>query len=1049
MASPIWKTRKGNLGKIQEQEFYELDLNAIDPDGGNITYKIISGSLPPGLLLTSTGTISGFPKDRYGISGVPFDVAEDITSTFCCRATSSSNQISDRTFSITVTGQDAPEIITPDQRLATVFDGSYVNIQLTAIDLDNEPISWSLASGALPPGLDIDKNTGIISGYVEPSFLYTVGERLGWSSVSGWDEDPWDNNSRAISKTYEFKISVTDGKSTDIATYSIFVISRDSTTTDNDSIVLDPTSDFISADSTSKHIPVIITPSGDIGVYAYDNYFAYQFRARDFDGDIIEFSLLVGENIGFDNEISGFDSTPMDFGDYELPPGLELSTETGWLYGYIPAGSPAQREYTFGVRVYKRDYPEYISDIVPYTITLVGDINYFVQWTTGSDLGEIYTGDISELSVQATNILGRELFFTLEPGREGGRLPQGLSLLSNGLIAGRPSFEVTSFDKGALTLDKNVREMGQILPETTIDRKFTFTVRAADREEYIVAYKQFTVTIIPGEYAPYESLYLRAYPGLEDKAIYESIVFSNEIIPDHMVYRLGDPYFGKQNNINMLLISGLNSKSASEYIQAMAINHYRKSLALGSVKVAQALDDIGNVKYEVVYLSVYDQSLDAPNSIDLRRKITRNITTDNNIKIDSNYMNINTYDSIIYPNGLRAMRKQIRDSIGYVDREILPGWMTSKQKDGRISYWIPGAVLAYVKPGFGEQVKFYIDRVADLDFKDISFEVDRYIWDNNLSKNFDIVTGTFAPSLATTFDEDIRTGSDDLIFVENGDGSTSVFDLGFLLVSGTVKIEIEKYILLSDSSLVLDRSVLNEDAYMIDNSGSTTIITFDDVPEDNSVIYITYTNNQVLEVDSALSVPFNKIDGMTKTYIDTVIGGFDNVVQDYVGKRVIFARQEQYPGYIESEDGWIRNLTTWDENLWNDTSVGFDDYEIIPGYVDSLDGSSINQRAGIWLVTLDSDNKVRLVFDQEVMINQRVRIKNGSLFGGKILRLGPLINFDIGETVPRYNQAGVVDQGNATIFDGGYTRFIDGISEYEEPDQGDKYLIFPRTNIFA
>lgn len=1040
MASPVWKTKKGNLGTIQEQEFYELLLNAIDPDGGNIEYKIISGSLPPGLILDSTGNISGFPKDRYSVVGVPFDVSEDVTSTFCCRATSvSTNQISDRTFSITVTGQDAPEIITPDQLLTTVFDGSFVNIQLTAIDLDNEPISWSIASGELPTGLSLDSKTGIISGFVEPAVLVTVGERLGWSSVAGWDEDPWDNNARAISKTYEFKISVTDGKSTDIASYSIFVISRDSTTTDNDSIIIDPTSDIISADSTSKHIPVILTPSGDIGVYSHDNYFAYQFKAKDFDNDAIEFSLLIGENIGFDNEINGFDSTLLDFGDYELPPGLTLSTETGWLYGYIPAGSPAQREYTFGVQVYKKDYPEYISEIVRFTITIVGNINYFVQWQTDSDLGEIYTGDISELSVQATNILERELFFTLEPG---GRLPQGLRLLSNGLISGRPSFEITSFDAGTLTFDKNVREMGQLLPETTIDRKFTFNVRAADREGYIVAFKQFTITLVPGEYAPYESLYLRAYPGLEDKEIFESIVFNNEIIPDSMVYRLDDPYFGKQRNINMLLISGLNAKSASEYVQAMAINHYRKKLALGSTKVAQALDDNGQVKYEVVYLAVYDQNIDAPNSIDLRKKITRNITTDNNIKIDSNYMNVNMYDRTVYPNGLRAMRKQIRDSIGYVDREILPSWMTSKQKDGRITYWLPGAVIAYVKPGFGEQVKFYIDRIIDLDFKDISFEVDRYIWDNNLSNNFDISTGTFTSSQVTTFDEDIRTGSDDLIFVENGDGSSVVFDLGFTISSGLVKVEIEKYVLLSDSSLVLTRSILDSDEYGING----TIVTFSEAPSDGAVIYITYTSSQILEVDAALSVPFNKIDGMLPANIDA-IGGFDGIIQNYIGKKVIFARQEQYPGFIEPEDGWIRNITLWDDGEWGVSE--FDDYEIIPGYTSSLDGSTLNQRSGIWLVTQDTSGKIRLIFDQEVMLNQRVQVKTGALFGGKILRFGPLINFDIGETVPKFNQAGVINQGNATTFDGGYTRFITGISEYAEPDQGDKYLIFPRTNIFA
>lgn len=1032
MNSPIWKTRKGTLGTIQEQEFYNFLLEATDPSGGTVSYSIISGSLPAGLVLDQTGRISG----------VPFEVPEDKVSTFCCRVTSSiTKRIADRTFSITITGQDTPNFITPEQRLATTFDGSYVEIQLTAFDIDNEPLRWKIEKGILPNGLTLDASSGIISGFVEPAIPEIIFDRLGWSSAARWDEDPWDNIGRAINKNYEFSISVTDGKTVSISNFSIYVISKDSLTADNDSIIIDPSNDVITSDLDNKHIPIILDTSTDLGVFAHDNYFAYQVKAKDFDNDIIEYSLLVGENIGFDNEINGFDSTPLDFGDYQLPPGLVLSTETGWLYGYIPYLSPAQREYTFGVQVYKKNYPGYISDIKPFKITIVGDINYFVQWTTESNLGEIYSGDISEFSVQATNILDKELFYSLKPGKDGGRLPQGLRLTSNGLIIGQASFETTSFDGGTTFFDRSTTE-------TTVDRKFTFTVRAADREEYIIAFKTFTITLLPSDYQPYESLYLRAYPGLEDKAIYESIVFSNEIIPEYMVYRAGDPYFGKQINLNMLLLSGLKASSATEYIQAMAINHYRKKLKLGSPKVAQALDKNGRVKYEVVYLPIYDENMEGPKSIDLRTKIKRNITTDNNIKIDSNFMNVNMYDRTVYPNGLMAMRKQIRDSIGYVEREILPSWMTSKQRDGRITYWVPGAVLAYLKPGFGDQVKFYLDRVEGFDFKDISFEVDRYIWDNNLSKNFDIETGKFFPSQATTFDQDIRTGTDDLVFVEKGDGSTKIYSLGVSLTTGIYKVEIEKYILLSDSSLALNRTLLveNED-YTVTHNGITNIV-FAETPDENSTIYITYTSNQLLEVDAAVVVPFNKIDRMSIEYIDNVLGGLDNIIQNYENKKIIFAQQEQYPGYIEDEDGWIRNLTTWDNDPWSDGTVGFDDYEIIPGYDESQDGSTLNQRAGIWIITI-KDGNLELVFDQEVQLNQRVKINSGARYGGKILRLGPLINFAVGETVPRFNEAGVVEQGNPTIFDNNFTRFVEGISIYADPDQGDKYLMFPRVNIFA
>ena len=68
MAAPVWKTPKGHLGTIQEQEFYELNLNAIVPGDTNpqLNFKIIAGSLPPGIVLDeTTGYVTGRPKDIY------------------------------------------------------------------------------------------------------------------------------------------------------------------------------------------------------------------------------------------------------------------------------------------------------------------------------------------------------------------------------------------------------------------------------------------------------------------------------------------------------------------------------------------------------------------------------------------------------------------------------------------------------------------------------------------------------------------------------------------------------------------------------------------------------------------------------------------------------------------------------------------------------------------------------------------------------------------------------------------------------------------------
>jgi hypothetical protein len=1051
MSAPIWKTPKGDLGTIQEQEFYELNLKCIVPGdtSPDLSYKIIAGALPPGIVLNeTTGTVYGRPKDIYKFRGVPFDVSEDVTSTFCCRATNlKTSKVSDRTWSLTVTGQDAPTLVSNTEELGVVFDGSYQEFQVTAIDLDNEALTYYISNGSLPQGLILNSKTGLISGIIQPSGFLEAGSLVGWSSEDPWDLKPWDYNSRTISKRFEFDISVTDGKDIVSKKHSIYVISKDSLTADNEDILVNGYYDLVTADKDNKRNPFLTTPSTDLGTYLHLNYFAYKFDAIDFDFDTVSYSLLIGENIGFDNEINGFDSVLLDIGDFELPPGLTLSEQTGWLYGPISDIRSTQKTYTFGVRVYKRNYPEYTSRIVNFTITIVGDLRYVIDWVTPADLGTIEAGEVSELAVEATNAFGKKLLYSLQIGSKS-RLPQGLRLIDNGLIVGRASFEVTTFDKNTLIFDKNIRELGTSLPETTFDREYNFTVKANDIDGDIITYKSFKVKVTTVYNRPYESLYVRANPGLEDKEIYNQIVFNTDIIPNEFVYRNGDPYFGKQRSLDVLVISGINPSTASEYVEAMAVNHYRKKLLLGEPKLARALDNDGNVKYEVLYIDMKDDNGSADKIIDLRARINRFITTDyNSPSIDHTYVSVNDYGRTVYPNSLLAMRSQIREILGYVDREVLPKWMTSKQEDGNIPYWNPALVLAYLKPGTGRQVKFLLERFFKFDLKDISFDFDRYIWDCNLSSAYNSLTNNYIESNLTTFDLDIRQGSDTLVYNFPADGSTVEFDCTIQIEQGILDIVIEKYITIDDSTLVLDRSVQIEDTHYYRDGN---LIVFYFAPPDNSTVVVNYTSNQIVQADFAVTFPFNKIDGMTSDYVDDVLGGLDSIIGVYPGKRIIFARQEQYPGYIEPNDGWVENIVKWDDNVaWDDPTIGFDEYRVVPGYDENqADPDIINERAGIWEIKLEN-GLLKLDFIQKVDLNQRVAVSNGTIYGGKIVRYGPNIKFDVGETVPSYRI--IKDQltGIETIFDGGSTRFVENISVYQAPDEGDKYLVFPRVNIFA
>ena len=300
MAQPQWVTPAGDLGTIAEGLFFSVPLSATDSDGGTVKYLLIAGSLPEGIQVTVNGTVEGVPLPYARVKGVPTEVAEDVTSNFAIRAyvvENGTTRINDRTFSLTVTGQDLPTFTTAAGSLGNFYDGDVVDIDIEFSDSDpGETFTVSIEGGALPPGLTID-NTGKISGYILPV------APLPDTAIAGFDRDgtefeefPFDFTTRSISLTYEFTVAISDGKETNLRTFSMFVNSRDSLTADT----LDYTSDDndITADVLPQRTPFVTNypTSGNIGTYRHDNFFAYQIIGLDLDGDPFEFEIVAGDS---------------------------------------------------------------------------------------------------------------------------------------------------------------------------------------------------------------------------------------------------------------------------------------------------------------------------------------------------------------------------------------------------------------------------------------------------------------------------------------------------------------------------------------------------------------------------------------------------------------------------------------------------------------------------------------------------------------------------------------------------------------------------------
>ena len=116
---------------------------------GALTWTIIAGALPANLSLNSTnGAISGTPT-----SAGP--------SSFTVRVQDSTGLSAVQALSITINPPAPPDIITTTLPAATL--GQPYNQTLQAVG-GTGARTWSIIAGSLPPGLNLDGATGVISG---------------------------------------------------------------------------------------------------------------------------------------------------------------------------------------------------------------------------------------------------------------------------------------------------------------------------------------------------------------------------------------------------------------------------------------------------------------------------------------------------------------------------------------------------------------------------------------------------------------------------------------------------------------------------------------------------------------------------------------------------------------------------------------------------------------------------------------------------------------------------------------------------------------------
>jgi hypothetical protein len=717
----------------------------------------------------------------------------------------------------------------------------------------------------------------------------------------------------------------------------------------------------------------------------------------------------------------GYDEGKFDQGILILPLTLlsgqtsVIDANSGWITGFLPELTDNTTNYEFEISVFKRDEPIYATSRI-FTLTVLGDLDNSVSWLTPSYLGSIDNGKVSDLYVKAVSSKGKALYYELTPNVFK-RLPQGLLLLSNGLISGRVSFQLFTLDQGLTTIDGG---------STTFDDTYSFSITAYTYDGSVSATREFTIRVNERNTSPYENLYLKAALSLEQRSQFQDIVQDPTVFPTELIYRIEDPYYGVTSDVKALFLAGINPSFLSEYAAAVETNHFNKRITFGQVKTAVVRsraydvaeigtgqiigtfeDEIGfapsdlnsgytadtnipvgtqlteeQIKYEVVYVEINDDNTISNSSGSFGPASTIDLTS----QLVNPYLdeNGNSY-SIAYPNAFSNMQTKIVLQLGYANKGALPDWMTSLQPNGTVLGFKRAVVLAYTIPGAGEAVAWRFGQ-RRFNLTALDFTVDRYQLDNIYTDNYNIAEEEFIGGEETTYD---RYPPASLIFATIG------------------------------------------------------------------------------TVDYAVRIPYESINNRSIADINA-LGGLDSITNFANGETIVFAQQEFRTGISVGDtynQGWTDVRTLWakntdvsdndtsDPNLdptpglaWDSDPWDFSSY--VPGYNENLLNPTVdNRRIGIWRINIDNAGIVTLIFERTVSFYNRLFVRRGFTFGRTNIFYDPAVKPR--NLIPNYSIIPEQVDIRGTIFDGNGTRFISNRDEYTTPQSGDKYIKFAKTGVFT
>ena len=240
-----------------------------------------------------------------------------------------------------------------------------------------------------------------------------------------------------------------------------------------------------------------------------------------------------------------------------------------------------------------------------FDVRVIGEIDSSIKWITPSTLGTINANFTSTLRLIAeTTVPDTAMIYSIKSGK----LPFGLTLNYDGEIIGEAR-QFGTVDKPGLTIFENkaVTWDGFLPGDTTFDRSYKFTVEARDRFGYTAIEREFTLKVADLDNTQYTDIYMRPMLPPEQRQYFKNFVSNPEVFSPSKIYRPGDPTFGIQTNLDMLIYAGVEATTMDKFVAAAAKGHKRKKYILGDIKSAVAKTTAkSNTIYEVIYIEVKD-----------------------------------------------------------------------------------------------------------------------------------------------------------------------------------------------------------------------------------------------------------------------------------------------------------------------------------------------------------------------------------------------------------------------------------------------------------